>query len=102
MKRELIEKLIDELKENFKRLDLCSPYKIDEKRCEDLSMHLLLPDHWQKVKWAVDVCRRYDLDNTTDNALFLTESGFRILAKHILSEGKYPAKGEQVQHPSIH
>ena len=102
MKKELIEQLIDELKENFKKLDLCSPYRVDEKRCEDLSMHLLLPDHWQKVKWGVDVCRRYDLENTTDNALFLTESGFRNLAKHILSEGKYPVKKEGGQPASIH
>ncbi|MBP5399246.1 MAG: hypothetical protein J6Y53_02375 [Alphaproteobacteria bacterium] len=101
MKKELIDKLVEELKENFEELDLQSPRNL-RREDDDLSMLILLPDHWQKVKWAVDVCRRYDLENTTDTALFLTEAGFRCLAKRILSEGKYPAKGENVQHPSIH
>ena len=102
MKRELIEALIDELRENFEALDLKSPYNIREKRCESLSMILILPDQWQQVKWGVDVFSRYGLENTTDNALMVSESDLRNLAKHILSQGKYPAKGERVQHPSIH
>ena len=100
MKKELIEALIDELKENFEGLDLKSSFQIKEKKCEDLSMRLLLPEDWQKVRWAVDVFSRYGLPNTQENALRLTECGLRSLAKIILEEGKYPAKVDQ--HPSIH
>lgn len=102
MEKEKIEALINELKENFANLDLRSTRNVLSENCDDLSMHILLPDYWQKVKWSVDVCRRYGLKNTTNNALMLTECGFRTLAKHILSEGKYPAKEEGGQPASIH
>ena len=101
MERKKIEALIDELKENFVKLDLRSSYNVaEDKRCVDLSMQILLPECWQKVKWAVDVCNRYGLENTTENSLLLAEGCLRSLAKHILSEKKYHSVTEQ--HPSIH
>jgi hypothetical protein len=100
MEKQKIEDLMKELRQNFADLNLQATRDVMKEECDDLSMHVLLPDHWQKVKWAVDVFRRYGLENTTENALKLTESGFRSLAKHILGEKKHLAKGEQ--HPSIH
>lgn len=100
MEKQKIEALIVELRKNFADLDLQATRDVMKEECDDLSMHVLLPDHWQKVKWAVDVFRRYGLENTNESAIILTESGFRSLAKYILCEGKYPPKAEQ--HPSIH
>lgn len=98
MRKEKIEKTIEELKDLFANLELHASHDIRRDGLEDMSVLILLPEHWQKVKWAVAVARKYELENTTDNALFLTEACLRTLAKHILTEGK-PRKREQA---SIH
>ena len=100
MEREKIEKLIAELKENFVKLDLRCSRDVMKEPADDLSMHILLPEDWQKAMWAIDVSHHYGLENTVSNAVLLSECGFRSLAKHILSEKKYKKKSSEAA--SIH
>ena len=88
MRKEKIEKTIEELKDLFASLELHASHDIRKEGLENMSMLLILTDHWQKVKWGIAVSRKYGLENTTDNALFLAEACLRSLAKHILTEGK--------------